>query len=392
LKEEQKMISGRGPVGSRKQLRFLVLSLALVALGALAVGCGGGGSSSSSGGGGGSTEAGGGSTGGGGSAEMKAAEALMKKVEDPAINVTTPIGKPIPEGETVVFLSCNLSTCQRPAETATEAAKVIGWNVKVLTDNLTPQSLENNVQTALNIHPAVVVNDTLDLSPQELKEFKAAGIKVIGYGNTPNPGYTVILRDVEYQEFVGRIDAATIVTRSDLTSGKVGWPNQIGSAAGEGQEEGLKKGLAEFCPECELEVYELPTALNTNLASSIANWMRANPEIDNVVLAIESSMQGLHGALQAAGLSDKTFTTQYATNAIVPFLQSGELKAAISPGDGAAGWLTMDTAIRLVLGLPTEENTDPEALVPALNEGTEVQAVSEGPANYEQTFEKLWGK
>lgn len=383
------MISRHGVAGSRKRLRFVVLLSALSALGVLAIGCGGGGSSSSSGGGGGTgSSEGGGAT----SAGIKAAEAVMKKVENPSINVKTPIGRPIPEGETVVFLACNLSTCQRPAETATEAAKAIGWNVKVLTDNLTPQSLENNVQTALNIHPAVVVNDTLDLSPQELNEFKAAGIKVIGYGNTPNPGYTVILRDVAYQEFVGQIDAATIVTRSHLTSGKVGWPNQIGSAAGEGQEEGLRKGLAEFCPECELEVYELPTALNTNLASSIANWMRANPDIDNVVLAIESSMQGLHGALQAAGLSDKTFITQYATNAIVPFLQSGELKAAISPGDGAAGWLTMDTAIRLVLGLPTDENTAPEALVPALNEGTEVQEVSEGPEGYEQTFEKLWGK
>jgi ribose transport system substrate-binding protein len=126
---------------ARKLAPFLVLTgiLAAVVV-AVLVANGGGGESS-----------GGPASPGGGSAGVAQATALAQKAttRPTSIGLTTPIGKPVPAGKKVAFISCGVEACEIQGDIIKQGAADLGWTASTIGTDGSPEQLQNAFQTAL---------------------------------------------------------------------------------------------------------------------------------------------------------------------------------------------------------------------------------------------------
>src|SRR6516162_8459467 len=107
----------------------------------VAAGCGS--SSSSSGG-----SSSGGSTSG---ANVTAAQQVVTQAmqRPSSITVTQPVGKSVPTGKRVIFISCGLSVCQEQGQIVAKAASTLGWTASTIATDGTPTSVQSAYQTAM---------------------------------------------------------------------------------------------------------------------------------------------------------------------------------------------------------------------------------------------------
>jgi ribose transport system substrate-binding protein len=114
-----------------------------VALSALALGvaaCGSSDDSSDSS----SSNASSGSSGSSESAGYKQAQADLKEFQKgQGLGDVPAVGKDIPKGKTIDFVTCGPAACLPPATFTKEAASKLGWNVKVINGGLDPESNKN---------------------------------------------------------------------------------------------------------------------------------------------------------------------------------------------------------------------------------------------------------
>src|SRR5215216_7403214 len=126
---------------ARKLAPFLVLTgiLAAVVV-AVLVANGGGGESS-----------GGPASPGGGSAGVAQATALAQKAttRPTSIGLTTPIGKPVPAGKKVAFISCGVEACEIQGDVIKQGAADLGWTASTIGTDGSPEQLQNAFKTAM---------------------------------------------------------------------------------------------------------------------------------------------------------------------------------------------------------------------------------------------------
>src|SRR2546421_371942 len=66
-----------------------------------------------------------------------------------AITVSKPVGKTVPSGKKVAFISCGVSVCQIQGQIVAQAAKALGWTTTTVTTDGTPTSVQAAYDTAL---------------------------------------------------------------------------------------------------------------------------------------------------------------------------------------------------------------------------------------------------
>ena len=199
--------SSRGPKGPAGWRRWAMLT-ALVALAAVALAaCGGGGSSSSSN----ST-----SEESSGSGESKEAETasssndagveevnkLSEELQErpTSIGITQPVGKPIPEGKEIWWISCGVPACVTLGETFSEGAKELGWTTKVINTDGSPGQIKSAWEQAVTAKPDAVTSSGTDVSQisKQLGELEAEKIPVVQYAIPEKvPGVTAVIGDSE---------------------------------------------------------------------------------------------------------------------------------------------------------------------------------------------------
>src|SRR4051812_40362938 len=110
--------------------------------------CGGSSSSSSTG----ASSAGSGATNA--AADKVAAQFAQRPTRIP---VTAPIGKPIPTGKQIDFINCGVTSCTILYNNLVEAAKTLGWSVKQINTQGTPESVQAAWKQAVNDKPDAVI-------------------------------------------------------------------------------------------------------------------------------------------------------------------------------------------------------------------------------------------
>ena len=65
------------------------------------------------------------------------------------ITVTSPVGKSVPAGKKIVFISCGVTVCQQQGQIVGQAAKQLGWSASTVTTDGTPTSVQSAYDTAL---------------------------------------------------------------------------------------------------------------------------------------------------------------------------------------------------------------------------------------------------
>jgi ribose transport system substrate-binding protein len=315
-----------------------------------------------------------------------------------SIGVTEPVGKEIPTGKNVVWISCGVPACQTLGKTFTEGAKELGWTVKVINTDGTPEKIKAAWTQVARDNPDAVASSGTDLSligPQ-LKQLKAADVPVALFSVPEKAeGVTVLVGDAKGEaEAFGEPMAAFIVSDSGGKANTmlVNLPN---FPILNDLETGFKDVYEKGCADCGYERMDLPlTSLGKDVPARVVSALRAKPDVNYVAMAVDDLTAGLPAALRAAGLADRVKivgATSGPTN--YQYITAGQQAAGVPNAFYEDTWLLVDGLARVFAGVdPSVSEITPPRMTVTKDNLPSTDAVFPLVKDYRDQFLTLWGK
>lgn len=310
------------------------------------------------------------------------------------------IGKPVPKGKTIDFVTCGPAACLPPATFTKEAASKLGWTVKVINGGLDPESNKNAMAQAVKDNPDAVVFEGLDSSvfQAELKQLKAKKIPTIGWQTTDTPSLPdlyVIPGPSHYPLLAKAAAAAAMVAGGGKpVIGHIAVPtfpiykNTIDPE--------FDKAVKAYCPDCTVKTFDMPvTSIGKDSATRIVNFLRSNSKINVLVHDQDATALGLAPALKGASITGIKNIGIYPTAANMPNLADGSETTLLPDPFHEMGYLVVDSLARAFTGGSPEQSIALTAPVVAWTKDNAPQATNNQlpPAQpgFEQKFLKAWG-
>jgi ribose transport system substrate-binding protein len=367
--------------------------LLLLALTLGVAGCGSSGSSASS---------------GSGSVDPAAKAAVDQHTKNPTkIGPTAPVGKPIPTGKKVVVVSCGQPGCNDTVYAFQQAAKVLGWNVSELTPpQPTPELIQQVMGQAVSANPdAVVVTSTALVNfQQQAAALAKKNIPLItAFGVEPVGGPVTMAISTAQQEAKFAALAADKITVDLGGKGTVGVVGLSGFPSVTEFIKGFYSELKKVCSGCKTKQVTIqPSALGSSSGTDISNFLRANPDVNAVMLGFEGLGGGLSAAAGSAGIKLPPSYSIVATVSGLPDLESGARTATIPNDFTVVGWQIADALARIFTGQTTSAQTEDAKLQQPVIWSKAYHNIPTVPAgakylpafipDYQDQFKKLWGK
>ncbi len=376
---------------SNHGLRYLA---GVVALGAAlaASGCGGDSNGGSSGG-----SAASGSAGPG----VSEAAALARKAttRPTTIGLTTPVGKPIPTGKKVVFISCGVEACEIQGNIIKQGAADLGWTAETIGTDGSPEQLQNAFKTALRQGADGVIINAVNRASvaKQIEQAKQQGVAFVTSASVDEPGDGILanVADKRNSGNIGEHLAAQIVADSDGKANTL-FVNisafQILKALGDQLSSSYKK----YCPDCKYDSLDIPvTSLGKDAPDRIVSYLRSHPQVNYVVLSVSNALgAGLPAALRAAGLADKVkIVGQSGDSQTFQDLQAKNINSVAAYDYYTVDYLMLDALARHFAGVPPQPANPPLWLVTPENMPAEAtKGLFPVVPTYRDEFKKLWGK
>ena len=369
--------------GTRRGAALLMLGAALVA----AAGCGSNssGSAAQSGGGAGVAEA-----------QTLAKQAAARPT---SIGLTKPIGKPVPTGKKVVFISCGVEACQIQGDIIKQGAADLGWTAETIGTDGSPEQLQNAFKTALRQGADGVIINAVNRASvaKQIEQAKQQGVAFVTSASVDKPGDGILanVADVQNSGNIGEHLAARIVADSNGKANTL-YVNisafQILKALGDQFASSYKK----YCPGCEVASLDIPvTSLGKDAPDRIVSYLRSHPQVNYVVLSVSNALgAGLPAALRAAGLADKVkIVGQSGDTQTFQDLQSKNINSVVPYDYYTVDYLMLDALARHFAGAPPQPANPPLWLVTPENMPAEAtKGLFPVVPTYRDEFKKLWGK
>ena len=378
---------------SNHGLKYLAGVLALGAtLGAVS-GCG---SDSDGGSSGGSAASGSGATPG-----LTKAQALAKSAttRPTSIGIADPIGKPVPTGKKIVFISCGVEACEIQGDIIKQGAADLGWTASTIGTDGSPEQLQNAFETALRQGADGVILNAVNRAAvsKQIEKAKQQGVAFVTCCSVEAEG-DGILRNVAGKENSARIGenlAAKIVADSDGKAStlfvNISAFQILQSLAGQ-----LESSYKQFCPDCGYATLDIPvTSLGKDAPDRIVSYLRSHPQVNYAVLSVSNALgAGLPAALKAAGLSDKVkIVGQSGDTQTFQDLQAKKMSSVVPFDYYAVDYLMLDGLARHFAGVPVKEAQPPLWIVsPDTVPAQATKGLFPVVENYRDEFKKLWGK
>jgi ribose transport system substrate-binding protein len=326
---------------------------------------------------------------------------LLKKLESRPthIQVTKAVGKPIPTGKTIDWIVCGSPLCTVLTAPLQAAAKTLGWTVDAIPGGLSPETILNAWNLAVQNHPDAVVASGFPevVWSSALAQLKAANIPVVNGFVTDTPGNGVnaeiISLPSEYTNQGTAYAAYTLATDGTATNALFVYGSTFEADAL--LKSGYQAEQKKLCPSCGFSALNVPESdVGTTLPSVITAYLTSHPQINFLVLGEGSFETGLPQALQTAGLANKVkIMSQYPTAASVSDLTAGKLSALVAVEQSDAMWLYIDALARVFTGqslAPSQASSPVWVVTPkTANKLTSPYYIV---SNYQSQFKKLWGK
>jgi ABC-type sugar transport system substrate-binding protein len=338
------------------------------------------------------------SGGAGASSTVSKAQAVMaegaKRPSD--ITVTTPIGKPIPSGKKLVFVSCGTSSCQLQGSIIEKAAAHLGWTTKTIATDGSPTQVQDGFTTALRTGAdAVIINAvTREAIAKQLAQAKAKGVAYVGCCSTDQvgDGYLYNTSTPEQNAQIGKYLSAAIVAdaKGKANTLYVDIPafTILGSLG-----EALKKDYQAYCPSCGFSKIDVPLPQLASAPNLIVSYLRSHPDVNYVALSVTDALgTGLPAALKAAGLTKVKIVGQGADPTAYQELAQGQILALVPFDYFSVDYQMVDALARHFAGVPIEQTAPSRWLLTKDNLPSDYTKLFPAVPDYESKFLKLWGK
>jgi hypothetical protein len=351
--------------------RAAVLAVIAAALAAAVAACGSSSSSSSKTASTSGTTA---STSGTASAGVtQAAQIVAQASQRPtAITVTTPVGKTIPSGKKIVFISCGAAQCELQGTIIAQGAAKLGWTSSTIATDGSPAAIQNAFETALrNGANAVILNATLrsEIAPQ-LAAAQSKGVPMAECCATDPLAPPIIYNTstAAQSATIGKYLAAEVVADSKGKANTlyVNIPAYTILATLGTQ---FKTSYDQLCPSCTYASIDVPL---TGLANAL------DP--------------GLPAALSAAGLSNVKIVGQGGGPTSFQYMSQGQELALVPFDYYDVDYMMLDSLARHWAGVPVQLTAPPLWLITKANLPASHTQLFPNVVSYESEFLKLWGK
>jgi ABC-type sugar transport system substrate-binding protein len=363
---------------------------AVLALGAVlvtATGCG--------------SDTGGSAAGGGGGAGVAEALALAQKAatRPTSIGLTKPIGKPVPTGKKVVFISCGVQACETQGDIIKQGASDLGWSASTIGTDGSPEQLQNAFDTAMRQGADAIVLNAVNRASvaKQLEAAKQKGVAFVTSSSVDKTGDGILANVAGTQNSakIGENLAAQIVAESKGKANTL-YVNisafQILQALGDQ----FKSSNAKYCSSCQYASLDIPiTSLGKDAPDRIVSYLRSHPQVNYVVLSVSNALgAGLPAALRAAGLGDKVkLVGQSGDTQTFQDLQAKNFNSVVPYDYYTVDYLMLDALARHFAGAPAQEALPPLWIVTPDNMPAEAtKGMFPVVESYRDEFKKLWGK
>jgi len=337
---------------------------------------------------------------------MAAAVEFVEQYRNPnqPIGVTIPLtGTPDPKK--FAWLECELEVCPYLTSGIEAATEALGWElIKINFESANPGPA---MQQAIDAGADFIASSGVPRSLYEEQAMAAqeAGIKMLSCFDAEAPGgdETNIYMQCGDATFVAKtgtlmadwtiVDSegaanVLIVSIPDFTVLKGGTDAYIAE-------------LGKNCAECnfsELDI-TIPQLVGGEVPAAVASQLQADPDIDYVFFSFGALGAGVTAALDSAGLLDRVTVFGQDFSAFnLEEIVSGTMGPFSANPKAYAGWLMVDAAARLSLGMELEEERAaaslPTFLVDDAEIAQEILDCCNGdwfPPTMEEDFKALWG-
>jgi ABC-type sugar transport system substrate-binding protein len=335
---------------------------------------------------------------------LAALKAKVDKYSKPetAIGVTIPL-KSKPAKKTIAWLECDVPTCKAyltPGFTA--ATTALGWTLKIIPMKSTEPGPA--FQQAIDAKVDYIASTGLSIAQYQpqLDAANKAGIKVLSCFGTDDPSPTTIQMQCGDESFVqktGPVMADWAIVKSngaanilivsipDFPILKVETTEVI-------------KEIKASCAKCtydELNV-TLDDLIGGKVPAAIVSKLQANSKLNYVFYSFGDLPGGVSAALGTAGLAKQVtqFGQDFSTIDLDEII-AGTMGAWSADPKGYAGWLMVDAAARLSIGMTLDEERAAAALPTLIVDNaalaTAIKATNGdwAPPGADAAFKKLWG-
>ncbi|WP_406171450.1 substrate-binding domain-containing protein [Streptomyces canus] len=333
-------------------------------------------------------------------AGLSAARAAVTKysARPNRIPVTAPVGKKIPTGKKIDFILCGVQSCKDLADFFTAGAKELGWDVKQIATQGTPESVQAAYEQALRDKPDAVVASGFPRAvyAKQLAQLKKAGIPVIQSNADDVAGDGISLlkngpKDVAVQ---GEMLASWVVSDSGANADTVYFDLPAYTILKPVKDTFAAK-YQQWCAGCGLDTVDVPiTAIGKDMPDRVVSYVRSHPKVTHIVFSLGLLNVGVPAALKTAGITGKHIAVNVGDAQNYQYIESGLSDAAMALNSHEAAWLQVDALARHFTGQSMA--VDQKAVLPnMLITGKDNLPSADGDfplvEDYQAQFKALWG-
>ncbi|MET9912760.1 substrate-binding domain-containing protein [Streptomyces sp. NPDC006476] len=306
-------------------------------------------------------------------------------------------------GRTIVYVAQTMTNpgVAGAAEGVREAARVIGWDVRVIDGGGTPAGIQAAMSEAVDVRPSGIVIGGFDpgSTSQQVARANAAGIPLIGWHAVASPGpsrrprlFTNVTTKVEE---VARASGQWVISSSHGTAGAVVFTDASIPFA-KYKSDLIRKELA-TCAGVRLLAYEnipLPDASSRTPREISSLLSRFQGSWTHSVAINDLYFADAAPAFRAAGKNGAgpPFNIGAGDGDPSAFerINSGQYQAATVPEPlSLQGWQIVDEFNRAFSGRPASGYVAPVHISTADNSQG---ATSWDPVGYREAYRKIWGR
>ncbi|MFC8142885.1 sugar ABC transporter substrate-binding protein [Streptomyces paradoxus] len=324
--------------------------------------------------------------------------ALAKYSERPAtISVTEPVGKAIPKGKKIDFILCGVQSCKDLADFFTEAAKELGWQVKQIATQGTPESVQAAYEQAVRDKPDAVVASGFPRAvyAKQLAQLKAAGIPVIqsNADDVAGDGISLLKNGPKDVGIQGEMLASWVVSNSGAKANTVYFDLPAYTILKPVKDSFAAK-YEEWCTGCALDNIDVPiTAVGKDMPDRVVSYLRSHPKVTHVVFSLGLLNVGVPAALKTAGITGKHIVVNVGDAQNYQYIQSGLTDGAMALNSHETAWLQADALARHFTG--QSMTVGQKAALPNMLVTKDNLPSADGDfpivEDYRQQFKALWG-